>query len=157
MITQSNIKNLLNYDPCIGVFRWIVGFRRIKPGEVAGTICDGYVRIKINGKSYLAHRLAFLYMTGNFPNITDHINGIRSDNRFENLRDVSVAINRQNIRTHDADNKCSFLGVTNYKGKFRATIKVNKKTKHLGLFATAKDAHAAYVLAKREYHSGCTI
>jgi hypothetical protein len=60
MITQSNIKNLLNYDPCIGVFRWIVGFRRIKPGEVAGTICDGYVRIKINGKALIHMSLSAL-------------------------------------------------------------------------------------------------
>ena len=69
MLTQAELKARLNYDPETGIFTWIKRIRRkgSHPNSIAGNLCDGYIRIKVNGKLYRAHRLAFLYMTGSTP------------------------------------------------------------------------------------------
>ena len=80
MITQSELKNILHYNQDTGVFTWI------KNSIVAGTVeKKGYIAIKINRKSYKAHRLAWLYIYGNFPKEQiDHLNGIKNDNCINN-------------------------------------------------------------------------
>lgn len=162
-LDATRLRELLRYEPLSGVFTWLV-----KPcqnrsiGDVAGNVNEcGYRRIRINRMNYLEHRLAWLYMTGDWPmEQIDHINMQRSDNRFSNLRDVTKSVNMQNIKTARPRNSTGLLGVSlapNSKSKFCAQIQVNKKSKFLGTYATAEDAHAAYVAAKRILHAGNTL
>lgn len=102
MITQDRLRELLHYDPDTGIFTRLVstGWRG-KVGDVAGyKNPDGYLVIMIDYKLYLAHRLAWLYTYGRFPEVTDHINGVRDDNRIVNLREVTNWENAQNKKKH---------------------------------------------------------
>lgn len=97
-------------------------------------------------------------MTGEWPiGDIDHINGIRHDNRWSNLRVVSAQVNQQNRRRANANGRAGLLGVNPYKNKFRAYIKIDGRTKYLGSYETADRAHAEYVAAKRQFHEGCTL
>lgn len=162
-ITAEELRERLHYDPETGLFTRRFAVRGHRVGSLAGSPNNkDYIVIRVHSKSYAAHRLAFLYMTGEFPSgQVDHINGIRQDNAFSNLRDVTGKVNAQNVRKATARNKTSgLLGVHrvyHYKKPFRATIRVNKKVIDLGLFDTAEEGHAAYVEAKRKYHEGCTL
>jgi len=161
VLTAERLRELLHYDPETGVFTWLVDRRpTIKAGDVAG--CKngiGYIVIKIDAVLYAAHRLAWLMMEQSWPtrNI-DHINGIRNDNRWGNLRDAAQRINIQNRRSANANNKLGVLGV--YKSRrgeqFEASIYSGRKI-ILGLFDTPEEAHQAYLEAKRKLHEGCTI
>lgn len=161
-ITQSQLHEMLNYDPQTGVFTWRTHPSkkvRIRVGDVASSVSTaGYAVIKIFGKPYLAHRLAFLYMRGEWPkNQIDHIDGNRLNNRIENLRDVTAFVNMQNQRRALANNSCGVLGVTRVGNRFQARIKTNRIKVHLGTFATPEEAHYAYLTAKRIRHEGCVI
>src|SRR5690554_2331296 len=92
--------SLLSYDPETGHFHWAVQRSRIKVGMRAGSITDeGYVAIKVMGRSYKAHRLAWLFHYGSpVPEFIDHINGDRSDNRIANLREANRTQNQANSR-----------------------------------------------------------
>lgn len=152
MITQEYLKSILNYDPETGLFTWLVQKgKRVKIGQKAGIISEGYIKIKIDGKKYFAHRLAWLYMTGEWPkDEIDHKNTIRGDNRWENLREATSQQNSFNISIR-VNNKSGFKGVYKYKHYgYRAAINFNGKITMLGLFATAKEAHEAYVKAAKE-------
>lgn len=99
MITQAELKKTLSYDPSTGVFTWIIRpSQRIKANTVAGSENEqGYIVIKINGRMYKAHRLAWLYVNGYLPeHNVDHINRVRNDNRISNLREASQMCNVQN-------------------------------------------------------------
>jgi len=149
MITQSELKELLEYNPDTGLFTWIKsnGNRRLKAGDAAGTKMKvGYVRITIQGKNYLAHRLAYLYMTGNFPkNGIDHINHIKDDNRWSNLRDATNSQNNSN-RVKQKNNTSGYKGVRWHKQhkKWRAEIKYMNKCIHIGCYTTPQEAAEAY-------------
>lgn len=161
ILTQERLKELLHYNPETGIFIWIVrtGMRN-KVGCVAGTKNPtGYIQIGIDRKFYRVHRLAFLYMTGycDETKAVDHINGIRDDNRYCNLRLVCALENRQNQKKAQINNKLGFLGVSASRGKIRAIIMSNGKKSYLGYFETPELAHQAYLVAKRELHSSCTI
>lgn len=99
-LTQARLNELLHYEPDSGVFTWLqlpVATARCIVGEAAGTMSHGYCRISIDGRPYQAHRLAFLWMTGLFPQLdVDHINRDRSDNRWSNLREASKPQNQAN-------------------------------------------------------------
>jgi hypothetical protein len=158
--TQQRLKELFHYDPDTGVFiRLVRTSNRIKVGDIAGSLDNhGHLVISVFDSKYLAHRLAWLYMTGEWPtNQIDHKNTIRDDNRWENLREATHSINTQNLRKPHCDNKTGFLGVTQGRKGFRATIGLGKKDYHLGTFQTAELAHEAYLKAKRKLHAGCTI
>jgi hypothetical protein len=161
MLTQARLKEVLHYDPETGIFtRRIRTSTRVNIGDIAGFVhSSGYVHIKIDRKIYKGHRLAWLYMTGNWPYELDHKDGIRSHNWFDNLRDVSKSGNSQNQRKARKDNKNGHLGVSILKktGTFRACIAINGKNKHLGCFNTADEAYDAYVTAKRIYHPTNTL
>ena len=151
-LTQSRLKELLSYDPETGVFVWLVGAKF--KGKIAGTDCYGYWQIRINRKNYRAHRLAWLYVYGEFPNADlDHINCVKSDNRIGNLRECSRAQNGFNVGLR-IDNKSGFKRVHFYKasGKWQVGITINGKKKHIGYFATAELASAAYEAKARELH-----
>lgn len=160
MLTQDELKTQLNYDSETGIFtRLIAKSRRVKIGDIAGSLTnDGYFLIMINNSSYLSHRLAWLYITGSFPNnYIDHINGNKGDNRFCNLRDVNFNGNQQNIRKARVNNKSGLLGVSKEGNKWRAQITVNKICKFIGLFDSKESAHNAYLESKRQLHTTCSI
>ena len=112
-------------------------------------------------KRFSAHRLAWLYVTGDWPvGVIDHINGDRTDNRFENLRDVTQKTNSENLRGPQKRTASRFLGVHAQRRKstrFLAQIVTDGKLKHLGSFSTPEPAHEAYLAATRRLHEGCTI
>jgi hypothetical protein len=116
---------------------------------------NGYIRIGINNKLYVAHRLAWLYVHGEFPESEiDHINGDRADNRILNLRKATPAENSQN-RARYCSNSSGFMGVYFNKRHKKYCARINHlgKKKHLGLYDTAELAFEAYKEAKRVYHS----
>jgi hypothetical protein len=160
MLTQERLRQKLRYDPDTGEFHWLtprVGVRSAT--GLAGSIDeDGYVRIKLDSRSERAHRLAFLYMTGKPPKgSVDHINGTKSDNRWSNLRDVPHEVNAQNLRGPKSTSTTGLLGVRQYGSRFQAQISINARMRHIGYFATAEEAHAAYLEAKRKHHKGNTL
>lgn len=161
-ITQELLHAYLHYDPETGIFIRLKAWNRpSRIGKKAGyPHKDGYWSITVLKKSYLAHRLAWLYMTGSFPEFElDHLNGIRDDNAFANLREATHSQNLQNTRKARSDSKSGVLGVTWYAPtkKWRATIILNGKQIHIGYFATTELAHAAYLAKKRELHPFGTI
>lgn len=138
-LSAEQIKDVLEYDPTTGLFSWIKPRRyRAKPGDIAGTINKrGYVRITINFEDYAAHRLAWVYMTGSEPiGVIDHINHIRSDNRFSNLRLVTHVDNARN--RVPPKNTSGVYGV-NYRQKARKWVAVIG-LKYLGSFDHVEDA-----------------
>lgn len=161
-ISQERLLELIRYNRDTGEFVWAINRGPIKAGSVAGGYTSnglGYRQISVDGRLYIAHRLAWLYVYGVWPTHSiDHINGNKGDNRIENLRDVSMLINQQNQnRAHRSNRHSNLIGASLSKKKFRARIKVNGKDIHLGTFSTQELAHAAYVTAKRIYHEGNTF
>ena len=112
MVTQKQLKDQLDYDPCTGVFKRKKNRGKAKIGDVAGGINNkGYVYIRVFSVKYRAHRLAWLYVYGDFPkNQIDHINRIKTDNRIANLRDVTMSVNQRN-RNLQANNTSGHVGV----------------------------------------------
>jgi len=164
MITQERLHEVLHYNPANGVFTWIKNTGKgshAKPGEKAGSIDDGYLKISIDGKKYRGHRLAWLYMTGSWPkNAIDHINGDGANNCWENLRDVAASVNSQNIKKAKTDNRTGLLGahaVGAQPGFFTSKIQANGKVHYLGFFDAEQKAHEAYIAAKRKFHEGNTL
>lgn len=100
-LTVERLREVLDYSPESGQFIWLISSSpNCKPGQVAGTTtARGYRQIRVDGTTYLAHRLAWLHATGAWPQEhIDHINGITADNRLVNLRDVSRFVNAQNAK-----------------------------------------------------------
>lgn len=158
----DRLKNVLNYDPETGVFTWKRPAHQKTSGKLAGHKTKReYIYIGIDGEVYRAHRIAWLYYYGKPPiNSIDHINGIRSDNRICNLRDVSNTVNTENQTRATAQNKSSgVLGVSREKNhrRWRAHIGVNGRQIHIGYFDTIEEAQKAYISKKRELHAGCTL
>jgi hypothetical protein len=158
-LTQQRLRELLHYDPLTGLFTRLVAASNAPAGSAAGSLANiGYLRISVDGARYLAHRLAWLYVHGEWPQQEiDHINGDKIDNRIANLRDASRGVNCQNIRAARRDSKTGLLGVYERRGRFTACIEVSGRTVTLGDCATPTEAHAVYLQAKREFHAGCTI
>lgn len=160
-LTQSRIKQLLDYNPCTGVFVWNLRRSGVKFGCEAGTINKGYRLICIDRVDYMAHRLAWFYMTGRWPSgDVDHINHNTADNRFENLRDVSRTHNLQNqVRSHKSKKSGTSIGVSwdASRNKWRSVITVDRAQKYIGRYETEQQASEAYLAAKRLMHPGGTI
>ncbi len=162
-MTAENLRELLDYDASTGIFTWKQNDgQRTKrlSGSRAGNCRDsGYRKIKIGGKLYAEHRLAWLYVTGKWPDgCIDHIDGVRDHNSWSNLRDVSRSVNSQNQRFAQKHNTTVTLGVSAYGTRFKASFRLPMGGQmKLGVFKTAEDAHCAYLSAKRALHNGCTI
>ena len=147
MLTIEQLKEVLEYNHDTGLFTWIKSTQQTKAGSVAGNKTNqGYIRISVKRKRYLAHRLAYLYMTGHFPeNFIDHINHIRHDNRWTNLRDATNSQNHAN-RVKQKNNKSGYKGVCWNKiaKKWRAKIEYMYKDIHIGYYTTPQEAAEAY-------------
>ena len=157
-LTQERLRELLHYDPETGIFTWRVNRGCVKAGAVAGSyMTNGYLHFGIDGRTYMNHRLAWLYVHGEMPpDMIDHVNHIKDDNRIANLRLADMSLNKQNQKRALSNNKSGFLGVHYAKG-WRAAIRIDGKQVHLGRFKTPEEAHQAYLAAKRRFHAGCTI
>lgn len=161
-LTQSRLRELLDYSPETGVFtnRITRSANAVAGTEIKCLDNDGYVQLRLDGVSHKAHRLAWFYMTGQWPRgAIDHINGLRNDNRFSNLRDTTLSINSQNMRHARSDSKSGLLGASfdKSRGKYVAQILVGGIKKNLGRYGTAHEAHQAYLTAKRQFHEGSTV
>lgn len=158
-LQAKRLRELLDYDPRTGVFTWRIKRRgrpygHIPAGTRAGSLwATGYRIICIDGKSYRAGRLAFLWMTGKWPpNLVDHINLDRSDDRWCNLRKATRTQNGANRPVH-TNNALGMKGVC-YEAsrkKYKAYIMVCGRTMNLGRFNTAEEAQAAYTIAADKY------
>lgn len=146
MLTADEVRQLLDYSPETGLWtRRITTGYRWKAGSVVGSIdiSDGYLKIYVNGKLYLSHRLAWLYVTGEWPNgRIDHINGVRTDNRICNLRESTASENGQNRKFLHMNNTSGETGVSWHKqsGKWQAYVTVNRKRIFLGCYERIDDA-----------------
>lgn len=160
-LTLERLREALSYDPETGAFVWRVrAAQRRLPGQRAGSPSkDGRNRIRIDGQLYYGYRLAWLYMTGRWPEHgIDHINGDQTDDRWTNLRDVPQAINTQNQRRAPKHSQTGMLGVhVKPSGRYGSSIMTNKKKTVLGTHDTPQEAQAAYLKAKRAMHPGSTI
>lgn len=151
-LTQTQLKAVLHYDPVTGVFTWVNDRRHIKAGSVAGSVdkASGYYRVKFDGTVYLAHRLAWLYMTGEWPtHEVDHEDRKRTNNVWLNLRPASRLENGCNTKT-PSRNTSGIKGVSYHKGRREWKAQVRLKgapTKH-GWFKSL-DAAAVAVRAWR--------
>ena len=152
---HEKLKEYLSYSPETGLFHWLLASSdKTKIGDLAGCLRpDGYVKIKIFGKSYLAHRLAWFFVHGEWPEEEiDHINRVRSDNRIENLRSILKRQQQQNMKI-TTKNTSGFVGVSQRKsGRWRAHITIMGKFVSLGVFDTPEEASEAYVAAKTKHH-----
>jgi hypothetical protein len=158
--TIEHLRTSLNYDASTGHFTWLVHKRRPDLiGKRAGSAqAKGYWAIAIHNRKQLAHRLAWAYMTGEWPTQhIDHINGNKQDNRFCNLRQVSRHGNLQNIRKATKASKSGFLGVSAHQGKWRAQIMADGVITRKSGFNTPEEAHEAYLEMKRKFHATCSI
>lgn len=154
MLSQAQLKGLLSYEPETGRFVRLVTTAALgRAGDVAGTLKGhGYVAISLGSKEHYAHRLAWLYVHGVWPDRkVDHINGDKADNRIANLRLVSNSENAFNVTRPRANNKTGFLGVVfdKARGKYVAFIRDGARNRNLGGFGTPEEAHSAYLAAKR--------
>lgn len=162
-LTADRLRELFSYDQETGVFTRNKKASSRLAGSVSGYIHKtlGYVQIGIDYKIYYGHRLAILYVSGDWPtDEVDHINGIRSDNRLCNLRCVDRIVNQQNARSARSDSASGLIGVgfDKRRGCYRAEIKTKEgRRKYLGTFSTPEQASDAYITAKRILHEGCTL
>ncbi len=135
MITQSELKEVLNYDSDTGIFTWKQKTsNRIKVGGIAGNLHNGgYIELKVKNNRVLAHRLAWLYEHGELPILIDHINGDRKDNRICNLRKATYQSNAYNSKLRK-DNKSGVRCVSWDKKNqsWEVRIKLDGKLRHFG-------------------------
>jgi hypothetical protein len=162
-LTRERLQQVLHYCLHTGIFTWRVavgvgrGFR--SAGAPAGCIQGrGYMQIMVDGRRHYTHRLAWLYMTGSWPEQhVDHVNGDRCDNRWRNLRAADHSVNNQNRRKASRNNKLGVIGVSKKGNRFIAQITFDGRCHHIGSFETAELAHAAYLEVKRNRHQGSTL
>lgn len=162
-LTQEKLKSLLHYEPDTGVFTWRNDRSpKTLAGDIAGGDVMGYIGISIDGRRYQAHRLAWLYVHGSWPDDQlDHINRNRKDNRIANLRQANTSQNKMNS-TASARSKSGHRGVHWCKRdkKWIAKCTVNQSTKRIGGYNSLEDAVAAYTAYAKEafgeFYIGCT-
>lgn len=152
-ITQAELKEWLSYNPETGHFTWIKPYKKRSVGKQAGNLNKrlGYVQIRLHKKLYYAHRLAWLYMTGEWPkDEVDHRMGNRADNRWSELRAATHAQNGSNLST-SGRGKNKYKGVHVAQGKYiQARIMKHGKFHYLGTFQTEEEAAEAYRKAAKE-------
>lgn len=152
--TKERLIELYTYCPDTGIFKRACDRKRWKAGQVCGTkSVDGYININVDGRIFRAHRLAWVYMTGDrLETGIDHINGDRSDNRWSNLRLANQSSNLCN-RGKQSNNKSGKKGVfSNGKGKYFAAAQFNGSRIRIGPYETTEEAHKAYKELSAKLH-----
>lgn len=151
-ITHQRLLEIVNYDPATGVFVNKVRRGSAAPGKVLGSLgSHEYIEIRLDSKLYLAHRLAYFYVTGEWPpHEIDHKNMNRQDNSWENIRAATRSQNAANMSVL----KNNALGIKCVRkresGKFQVRIRAGGKEVTLGTFATTEEAHKAYIVAAND-------
>jgi hypothetical protein len=147
-LTAADLREMVHYDPETGAITWFKSGSGRRVGGAAGYIyAAGYVRTMIRGRWYKGHRLAWLWMTGEWPEFEiDHINLDKADNRWLNLREATHWANGLN-RLTQSNNTSGYKGVDLVKGAWRSRAKFRGKEIHLGLFDTREDAAMAHATA----------
>lgn len=152
---RENLRNQYRYDAETGLFTFRRQVAQVKPGSVAGyRHPSGYHYVSVGNKRYLAHRLAWLYVHGEWPpEQIDHINRAKADNRIANLRLATASENSRN-GSKRRNNTSGFVGVCwdKHKRKWLAHIRSDGRFKNLGRYASKEEAYAAYVAASKELH-----
>lgn len=148
IVSRDRVLELLDYDRESGLFTWRVSRGPLIAGSVAGNEnTSGHIQIQIDGRAYLAHRLAWLIVSGQWPqppNEIDHRDTDKQNNRWSNLREATRSQNRMNTR-RVSTNTSGFKGAQYFSpGKWRAILKKDGKTVSLGLHNSPEEAHAAY-------------
>jgi hypothetical protein len=143
-ISQDRLRQLLDYDPVSGVFSRKGNAYWLRPHQPVGTLDgEGYRVIRLDGRAYKAHRLAFFWMTGAWPaKFIDHVNMKKDDNSWENLREATPSQNKAN--SEGWRKKIGPKGVYRRGRRFRAAICVDGKLRYLGTFDTEIEASKAY-------------
>lgn len=152
-ITVERLKQALYYDPSTGMFVRLESGGGVKAGSMAGWVAQGHLHISIDGEKYEAHRLAWFYMTGKWPQVEiDHEDVDGLNNRWINLREATKGQNRANKRKQK-NNTSGFKGVFRHPdGKWQAKIGHQNKQYHLGLFDCLAAAHFCYIVAADKMH-----
>ena len=151
-MTKDYLHGVLDYSLVTGEFTWKKKLaRKVVIGDVAGCVSRyGYTHIRIDGVVYQAHRLAFLYVMGYLPtNLVDHRNNIRSDNRWENLREATYSQNRMNCKSY---NKFRVKGVGFYIGKYRVRLKESGRYRVFGYYPTLEEATLVSLREQKRIH-----
>jgi hypothetical protein len=152
-LTYERAHEALTYDPETGKLRWRDKRKdALSRGEAGCKVMTGYIRLRVDGVDYPAHRVCWLMSTGAWPKQDiDHINRVKDDNRIANLRDVPRRVNSQNQTRGQNGN---LIGTSYCKANrnWWASIGINYRTIRLGSYATQEEAHAAYMAAKRQLH-----
>jgi hypothetical protein len=154
-LSAERLRELLDYDPETGVFTWRGRpGNGVRAGAVAGRVLStGYRSIKVDRVEHFAHRLVFLYVTGAWPQQeVDHVDCVKDNNRWANLRDVDHSTNKRNLRRALSTNRLGVLGVDRYRtGKYRATARgIDGRQVHLGHHKTIEEASAAFKAFKAQ-------
>lgn len=156
MVSRERLLELFQYDAKTGDLIRKVGRSgpKARAGDIAGRVNDnGYIRVYVDGRPYSAHRLIWLMVYGDWAKEIDHVNGIKSDNRIENLRSVTRSQNRMNVGAYSS-NKLGIRGVSWSKTnkKWKAQIQKDGKKIGIGYFSSIDEAKEAYIKAAYKYH-----
>lgn len=139
--TQCEVRKTFDYDG-----QHLI---RLSTGKKTGCLRKhGYVTLTFRGNTWYAHRLIFIWCHGYCPDVIDHINGIRSDNRIENLRHSDYSRNAANSWNPKGANP--FRGVYRHRSKYVAEASKNGIKEYLGIFDTAEEAHRVFLDRKKE-------
>lgn len=156
-LTQERLKELVEYLPEKGRFKRKLQTAQYKKEDIAGSYdcTKGYRRLMVDKKVYKEHILVWFYHHGTWPTKQiDHINGIKDDNRIENLRDVCQTVNMYNkTKAHSHNKSTGVLGVTRSGNKFYPRLRVKDKLIHLGTFTSLEEAQKTYLEFKSLYNS----
>jgi hypothetical protein len=149
-LSIEHLRKMWRYDPETGLFHWRVARQRITPGQPVGVVFrKGYTVVEFEGRSVPAHRLAWFYVTGRWPaHEIDHVNRVRADNRWANLREATKAQNMANSVTR-ASSGVRGVCLTRA-GRWKAQITVGGKTRHIGTYDDVESAKLAYACAAVE-------
>lgn len=155
----DRVNAAIEYDAETGMFRRRVYLGgKVHADWTAGSEHNGYLRIHVCGRQHLAHRIAWLLVTGAWPESEiDHIDGFKANNRWSNLRAATRAMNCQNLRRGREGSSTGVLGVAydpRYRRPYVARIRATGKVVAIGRFATVEQAREAYLQAKRALHPG---
>lgn len=161
-LSAQRLRDVLQYDEETGVFTWRqkCTSSRVSVGDEAGTLREGYVLIGIDGKDYRAHRLAWLYVHGKWPERDiDHRDLVKHHNWIANIRLATKGENQQNQRDARSNSRSKVLGVSwdKSRDKWVAKLKVDGKVVHYTRHKTMDDASAAYLSAKLAFHPFQTV